>query len=149
MVKVEDIIKKLIQEIKVIYPTHKIYIGNLGEKAVYPCFLIYLGLNNAKVDDTNVIKKTLSVDIVYFNSNKKKDDSNYVAKVRVSDTIEEKFLNKLELKVNNINVKMDYDISDADDLLNITLKLTYFNNIVKEIVDYELMKEFIYRLEIK
>lgn len=149
MIKVEDIIKKLIQELKLLYPTYKVYIGTLQEKATYPCFLLYLGLNNARMADTNTIKKTLSADVVYFNSNKKRDDDNYIAKVRVSDLLEEKFLSKLNLKVKDTNIKMDYNIADADDLLNIELKFTYFNNIAKETIDYELMYDFIYRLEIK
>lgn len=148
MIKVEDIIKQLITEIKSIYPTYNIYIGNLEEKAQYPCFLLYTGLNNARVADTELIRKTLMVDIVYFNSNKEKDDNNYIAKVRVADILEEKLLSKLNLKVKDTNVKMDYNIADADDLLNIELKLTYFNEIAREKINYELIQEFIYRLEI-
>lgn len=149
MVKVEDIIKQLIQEIKAIYPSHNIYVGNLQEKAQYPCFLIYVGLNNARVYDTSVIQKKLSTDIVYFNSNKQRDDKDYIAKVKVADGLEEKFLNKLNLKVNKTNIKLDYNISDADDLLNVNVNLTYFNNIAREQIDYELIQEFIYRIEIK
>lgn len=147
--RVEDILKQIIVELKAIYPTYKVYLGNLAKKASYPCFLIYAGLNNARVADTDLIQKRLSVDIVYFNSNKEKDDDNYVAKVRVADMLEEKWLNKLNIKVNNVNVKLDYNIADADDLLNIELQLTYFNSIARETIDYELMHDFIYRLEFK
>lgn len=143
MLKVEDIIKQIIQELKQIYPSHKVYIGNLAEKANYPCFLINAGLNNARVTDTDKIQKKLSVDIVYFNSNKEKDDNNYIAKVRVADMLEEKWLNKLNVKVNNVNVKLDYNIADANDLLNIELMLTYFNNIVREEINYELIEEIL------
>lgn len=147
MLKVEDIIIQLIQELKAIYPDYDIYIGNLEEKANYPCFLMYMGLNNARVIDTDSIQKKLSIDIVYFNSNKKKDDNNYIAKVKVADELEKELLNKLNLKVNNKNIKLDYNTSDADDLLNIELQLTYFNSIARETIDYELMYDFVYRLE--
>lgn len=148
MIKVEDIIIQLIQEIKAIYPSHNVYIGTLEEKANYPCFLIYMGLNNINIADTDLIKKILSADIVYFNSNKARDDNDYVAKVRVADRLEEKWLNKLHIKVNDVNVKLDYNIADADDLPNIELQLTYFNNIVREEINYDLIGEIITRTEI-
>lgn len=145
MVRVEDIIKQLMQEINVMYPypTYNIYIGNLREKAHYPCFLIYLGLETNQVTGTELIKKTLMVDVVYYNSNKEKDDADYIAKVKVKDELEDKLLNELCLKVKNTNIKMDYSTTNADDLLNITLKLTYFNSIVKEKVDHELIQEIL------
>ncbi|WP_096636425.1 phage tail terminator family protein [Clostridium cochlearium] len=143
MVRVENIIKTIMKQLKTLYPTYKIYIGNLEEKAQYPCFLIYLGLETNKVTDTELIKKTLMVDIVYFNSNLEKNVDDYISKIKVKDTLEEKLLNKAYITVNKENIKMDYSITNADDLLNITLKLTYFNNIIKEILDYELIQELL------
>ena len=144
MVKTENIIKSLLQEIKKIYPTYNFYIGELEEKASYPCFLIYLGLENANSFDTELNKKTLSVDIVYFNSNKKKNVDDYIQKVKVKDNLEEMLLNKNYLRVNKDNIKFDYSIGNADDLLNVTLKLVYFNEVIRENIDYELIQEIIY-----
>lgn len=149
MVKVENIIKQLIQELKTMYPTYNIYIGNLEEKAYYPCFLIYLGLETNNVTDTELIKKTLMVDIVYFNSNLEKNVDDYVAKIKVKDELEENLLNKTYITVDKENIKMDYSITNADDLLNITLKLTYFNNIIKEKLDYELIQELLLNTKAK
>lgn len=144
MIRTENIVKVLIGEIESIYPAYKIYIGNLEESTIYPCFLIYLGLENARSFDTELNKKTLTVDIVYFNSNKEKDVADYIEKVKVKDNLEEKLLNKNHLSVNGKNIKFNYDIGNADDLLNITLKLVYFNEIIKESIDYELIQEIIY-----
>lgn len=143
MIKTEDIIKSIMHELEISHPDYNIYIGTLEENAKYPCFLIYLGLENGKIADTDLIKKTLTVDIVYFNSNKAKDNKDYIAKVQVKDNLEELWLNKNYIKVGNKKIKFDYSINNADDLLNVTLKVIYFNNIVKEIVDYEIIKEII------
>ncbi|RXI50192.1 hypothetical protein DP124_12035 [Clostridium tetani] len=148
MVKVENIIKTIMKQLNTLYPTYKIYIGNLEEKASYPCFLLYLGLETNKVTDTELIKKTLMVDIVYFNSNLEKDVNNYIAKIKVRDNMEENLLNKTYITVDEDNVKMDYSTTNADDLLNITLKLTYFNNIIKENLDYELIQELLLNTKI-
>lgn len=143
MIRTENIVKALIGEIKTIYP-YNIYIGNLEESANYPCFLIYLGLENARVFDTELNRKTLTIDIVYFNSNKVKDANDYIEKVKVKDNLEEKLLNKSHLAVSGKNIKFNYDIGNADELLNVTLKLIYFNEIIKESIDYELIQEIIY-----
>lgn len=148
MIKTENIIKSLSQELKTLYPTYKFYIGNLEEKAEYPCFLIYLGLENARGFDTELNRKTLTVDIVYFNSNRIKNNTDYLQKIKVKDNLEGKLLNKNYLVVNKNNVKFEYNIGNADDLLNITLKLTYFNSIIKESINYELIQEIIYNNEI-
>lgn len=144
MIRAEDIIKSLLQELKKIYSKYEVYIGNLEEKAIYPCFLIYLGLENARTFDTELNKKTLTVDIVYFNSNKEKDVADYIQKIKVKDNLEEKMLNKNYLTVNKDSIKFDYSIGNADNLLNITLKLVYFNEIIKESIGYELIQEIIY-----
>jgi len=143
MIKTEDIAKSIIQELKKLYPDCSFYIGTLEEKAIYPCFLIYLGLENGKIADTDLIKKTLTVDIVYFNSNKAKDNKDYIAKVQVKDNLE-LWLNKNYIKVDNKKLRFEYSTNSADDLLNVTLKITYFNNIIREGVDYELIQEVIF-----
>lgn len=148
MVRTEDIIKQIMAELNTIYPGYKRYLGDLEEKADYPCFLINLGLENARVYDTQLIQKTLYVDIIYFNSNKKKASDDYIQKVKVKDNLESKLLNRNSLKVNKDNIKLDYSIGNADNLLNITLKLVYFNEIEKETIDYELIQDIICNYEI-
>jgi hypothetical protein len=47
--------------------------------------------------------------------------------------------------VDGKRLKCDYSISNADELLNVTLRIEYFNDIIKENdIDYELIQEIIY-----
>lgn len=144
MVKTEDIIKSLLQELKTVHPNYDIYIGTLEEKSKYPCFLIYLGLENGRVFDTELNRKTLNIDIIYFNSDKEKDAADHIQKIKVKDKLEEVLLSKGYLTVNKNKVKFEYTIGNADDLLNVTLRLVYFNKIARESIDYELIQEINY-----
>lgn len=141
---IENIVKALIKEIKALLANVSIYLGNLEENSTYPCILINLGLNTSKVLNTDTLKKNLTVDLIYFNSNKIRDQNDFIETIKVRDILEQKLLNKHYISILNKEVNFNFDITKADDLLDIVLKITYFNELLREEINYEKIEEIVY-----
>ncbi|GEM_PF-2426992 len=142
MVKLTDITKSLISNTKTIFPNCKNYVGKLPEKAVYPCFLYCIGLNRHKINSYYTQKVTLNIDIVYFNTRDAYNTEDYMDKLNVINTLEEKFLSKYYLEVNNKNLDFNYDINESDGQIIINLRFDFFDLTNTEIQEqYEEIQE--------
>lgn len=137
------IIKAIIRAIKALYPTHTICLGQLLEDTNYPSWLINVGLQTTKVQNTDMLKKILTIDLIYFNSNKHNNVEDYMQSIIVKDNIQTKLFDSMYFNVEGSNVGLSYSTNFVDGLLNITLKLTYFNAIAKESISAELIEEIL------
>lgn len=150
LVKTTDIIKSIISNVKTIYQSYKNYVGKLPEKASYPCFLFCLGLSKHKLDSYYTQKITLNVDIIYFNSRDAYNTEDYMDKLEIINTLEEKFLSKCYLVVNNKKLDFDYEINESDGQMLINLRFDFFDLTNVEIQEqYEEIQEILLNTKIR
>lgn len=132
MNKTTDMIKSLVSNVKAIYPNYKNYVGKLPEKASYPCFLYCIGLSKKKLNNYYTQKVTLNVDIVYFNTRDAYNTEDYMDKLEVINTLEERLLSKYYIEVNKKKLTFEYDLNESDGQMIINLKFNFYETITNK-----------------
>ncbi|MCT4544438.1 MAG: hypothetical protein N4A63_12905 [Vallitalea sp.] len=141
---ISKIIEELTKSVKTVFPTYKNYLSRLPEKASYPCFLYEIGLSRNKIENYFTQKKTLNIDIIYFNSRDIYTTENFLQKLETINKLEKEILSKYYLEVNNKKLSFNYDITENDGQSLINLKfIMYTKNYVETDNCEEEMKEVI------